>query len=107
MLGPAQRVIALDSTPSKALIDMEFEWDQAKANARRHLGVTFEEAKTVFDDESSITIVREYFPDAESVNHALRSLIALLPTHKAAMPQRRKVNVDAATSGEQRSQARR
>ena len=36
---------------------MTFEWDEQKAisNARKH-GVTFEEAKTVFNDPLSVTI---------------------------------------------------
>ena len=36
--------------------------------------------------------VEEYFPDSESVNHALRSLIALIPKRKAkkvAAPRKR------------------
>ena len=39
-------------------MSIEFEWDTAKAkiNAKRHPGVRFDEAKTVFDDELSITI---------------------------------------------------
>ena len=28
---------------------MEFEWDKAKANVKKH-GITFDEASTVFDD---------------------------------------------------------
>ena len=41
--------------------------------------------------------VREYFPDSESVNHALRALIALIPKRKAkkvaAPRQKRKLDL--------------
>lgn len=82
---------------------MEFTRDEAKArsNARKH-GVTFEEAVTVFRDRNGIEVfdvlhsdsearwgrlikevllvsldpdVAEAFPDAESVNRALRLLL--------------------------------
>ncbi|HNB51022.1 MAG TPA: BrnT family toxin [Anaerolineales bacterium] len=35
-----------------------FEWDESKArlNLTKHAGVSFSEAKTVFDDEFSVTI---------------------------------------------------
>jgi uncharacterized DUF497 family protein len=41
---------------------MSFEWEPAKAvqNIRRHRGVTFEEASTVFDDVFAVTM-----PDPE------------------------------------------
>jgi uncharacterized DUF497 family protein len=41
---------------------MSFEWEPAKAaqNIRRHRGVTFEEASTVFDDLFAVTM-----PDPE------------------------------------------
>ena len=41
---------------------MSFEWEPAKAaqNIRRHRGVTFEEASTVFDDPFAVTM-----PDPE------------------------------------------
>jgi len=39
-------------------MSIEFEWDEAKANInlKRHPGVSFDEAKTIFDDEFSLTI---------------------------------------------------
>mgnify|MGYP001204875365 CR=1 FL=1 len=39
-------------------MNLNFEWDEHKArrNLQRHPGVSFNEAKTVFDDEFSITI---------------------------------------------------
>jgi uncharacterized DUF497 family protein len=39
-------------------LELNFEWDEEKAkfNLKRHPGVSFEEAKTVFDDEFSLTI---------------------------------------------------
>ncbi len=41
---------------------MSFEWEPAKAaeNIRKHRGVTFEEASTVFDDPFAVTM-----PDPE------------------------------------------
>ena len=41
---------------------MSFEWEPAKAaeNIRKHWGVTFEEASTVFDDPFAVTM-----PDPE------------------------------------------
>ena len=55
-------------------MSLTFEWDQNKSekNERKH-GITFEEAKTVFNDPFAITIDD---PDSESVNRALCSLIA-------------------------------
>ncbi|RCJ29218.1 hypothetical protein A6770_22460 [Nostoc minutum NIES-26] len=49
---------------------MEFEWDESKAatNLNKH-GVSFEEAKTVFDNPQAVIF------DPESVNKALRALI--------------------------------
>jgi uncharacterized DUF497 family protein len=44
-------------------------------------------------DENAVVIepdVREYFPDAESVNHALRSLIALIPQQQKTLKPRRR-----------------
>jgi len=43
--------------------ELRFEWDQAKAdeNRRKH-GVTFEEARTVFFDESAV----EFYDDEHS-----------------------------------------
>ena len=37
---------------------MSFEWESAKAaeNIRKHRGVTFEEASTVFDDPFAVTM---------------------------------------------------
>ena len=39
-------------------MNLNFEWDENKArsNLNKHPGVSFDEAKTVFDDEFSITI---------------------------------------------------
>lgn len=39
-------------------MELEFEWDEDKANAnfKKH-GVRFEEAKSVFNDPNSLTIV--------------------------------------------------
>ncbi len=39
-------------------MNLNFEWDEKKArnNLKKHPGVSFDEAKTVFDDEFSITI---------------------------------------------------
>lgn len=39
-------------------MEINFEWDESKANQdnKKHPGVSFDEAKTVFDDENSITI---------------------------------------------------
>ncbi|MCQ2527778.1 MAG: BrnT family toxin [Saccharofermentans sp.] len=36
--------------------ELEFEWDNNKAfkNEKKHEGISFEEAKTVFDDEKAI-----------------------------------------------------
>ena len=42
----------------------------------------FEEGTVVLEPD-----VREYFPDSESVNNALRSLIALFPQAQTASPQ--------------------
>ncbi|MCC6568988.1 MAG: hypothetical protein IT315_07100 [Anaerolineales bacterium] len=36
--------------------------------------------------------VREYFPDAESVNKALRTLIAIAPKKRGALNTSRKIN---------------
>jgi len=47
-------------------MDMRFEWDEAKAavNLTKH-GIRFEEAQTVFGDETSITIYDEQHSDDE------------------------------------------
>jgi uncharacterized DUF497 family protein len=39
-------------------MELNFEWDEAKAkqNIEKHPGISFDEAKTVFNDEYSITI---------------------------------------------------
>jgi hypothetical protein len=46
---------------------LTFEWDEAKdlTNQRKH-GVSFEEAKSVFNDSRSITIVDERHSDEEN-----------------------------------------
>lgn len=45
---------------------LTFEWDEAKdlANQKKH-GISFDEAKTVFGDPRSITIVDEAHSDEE------------------------------------------
>jgi uncharacterized protein len=45
---------------------LTFEWDEAKdlSNQRKH-GVSFDEAKTVFNDPRSITIADETHSDEE------------------------------------------
>ena len=45
---------------------LTFEWDEAKdlSNQKKH-GVSFEEAKTVFNDARSITIADEQHSDEE------------------------------------------
>ena len=84
---------------------LSFTWDEKKAkiNKRKH-GITFEEASTAFADEmleeydfsnavrgkyaqaykEGVNIVRsdsdvmKFFPDAKSLNEALRTLINLM-----------------------------
>lgn len=51
---------------------MDFEWDRAKAasNLRKH-GVSFEEAKTVFDDPRVLSLPDEAHSDDEERAHAI------------------------------------
>jgi len=47
-------------------MDLQFEWDEAKATANVHKhGVSFEEAITIFDDPNTITIFDVEHSDAE------------------------------------------
>lgn len=48
--------------------NLKFEWDPHKArlNAKRHKGITFEEAATVFDDPNALI---EYDPDHSVEEH--------------------------------------
>ena len=47
-------------------MDLQFEWDEAKAAANVHKhGVSFEEAITIFSDPNSITIFDVEHSDAE------------------------------------------
>lgn len=61
---------------------MEFEWDEAKAEANiaKH-GVSFEEAKTVFDDRHFIDF---YDPDHSDEEH--RYIIVGESVHRRGMP---------------------
>ncbi|MFH1742639.1 MAG: BrnT family toxin [bacterium] len=59
------------------MVELRFEWDQAKAqaNLRKH-GVSFEEAQTVFFDESAI----EFYED-EHAEWEDRFLLLGLSSH--------------------------
>jgi len=91
--------------------DIDFNWDRRKAaaNARKH-GVTFEEAETVFYDESALLIEDpEHSADEDRfillglsvqprvlvVVHAYRAddhLIRIISARKATKPERTQYN---------------
>ncbi len=92
-------------------MDLEFEWDEAKAeaNLRKH-GVSFEEALTVFGDPYSLTIHDAAHSEAEDrfvdVGRSTSGRI-LVVIYTERHPRTRIISARRATAAERRQYERR